>query len=267
MLDTLKLYSRYIGISIRAQMQYKASFILAAIGHMVIVFVEFIGILALFSRFGALEGWTLPEVAMFYGIVHISFALAESIARGFDIFPDMVKSGDFDRVLLRPRSTVFQIIATELQMMRVGRLIQGLVILIWAANNIDIAWSLPKVLLVIGAIFGGVAVFSGFFVLQATLAFWTIDSLEIMNTITYGGVESAQYPLEIYRMWFRNFLTFIVPIALINYFPTLAILGRSDPRGTPEFIFWISPVLGFLFFIFTLQIWKIGVRHYTSTGS
>ena len=267
MLDTLKLYSRYIGISIRAQMQYKASFIMSSVGQMIITLIEFVGILALFDRFGSLDQWTLPEVAMFYGIVHVSFALAESIARGFDIFPDMVKSGDFDRLLLRPRSTVFQVIATELQMMRIGRLLQGLVILIWAANNLDIDWTAAKIILLTCSIFGGVAVFSGFFVLQATLAFWTIDSLEIMNTITYGGVESAQYPLEIYRVWFRNFLTFIVPLALINYFPTLAILGRADPRGIPEFIFWFSPILGFLFFLITLQIWKFGVRHYTSTGS
>jgi ABC-2 type transport system permease protein len=162
---------------------------------------------------------------------------------------------------------VFQIVATELQMMRIGRFLQGLVVLLWAASNLNIDWNPAKAILIIAAIFGGVAVFSGFFVLQATLAFWTIDSLEIMNTITYGGVESAQYPLEIYKMWFRNFLTFIVPIALINYFPALAILGRSDPRGIPDFVLWISPILGFLFFLVTLQIWQFGVRHYTSTGS
>ena len=267
MLDTLKLYSRYIGISIRAQMQYRASFLMATVGQLVITFVEFLGIWALFDRFGSIDEWTLPEVAMFYGIVHISFALAESIARGFDIFPGMVKSGDFDRILLRPRSTVFQIIATELQLMRIGRLLQGLAVLIWAGMNLDIDWNVAKVILTIGSVFGGVAVFSGFFVLQATLSFWTIDTLEIMNTITYGGVEAAQFPLSIYRTWFRNFLTFIVPLALINYFPALAILERPDPFGTPVFIMWIAPLLGFVFFFITLQFWKFGERHYTSTGS
>ena len=48
--------------------------------------------------------------------------------------------------------------------------------------------------------------------LQATLAFWTTETLEIVNTVSYGGVETAQYPLSIYRPWFRHFFTFVVPL-------------------------------------------------------
>jgi len=266
-LNTLHLYFRYIGISIRSQMQYKASFIMSAVGHMFVCLIEFVGIWALFDRFGSLRGWTLPEIALFYGIAHTAFALAEGFSRGFDIFPSMVRSGDFDRLLLRPRSTVFQVMAQELQMMRIGRFLQGLGILLWAAFSLNVVWTLPRILLTIGAVLGGVSIFSGFFVLQATMSFWTIDTLEIVNTITYGGVETAQYPLTIYRTWFRRFFTFVVPLALINYFPALAILDRPDPLGTPEFLKWISPLLGFLFLLVTLRIWQFGVRHYSSTGS
>jgi ABC-2 type transport system permease protein len=265
--DTIKLYFRYIGISIRSQMQYKASFIMSAIGHLMITFIEFLGMWALFDRFGSLRGWSLAEVALFYGIVHTAFAITEAISRGFDIFPAMVKSGDFDRYLLRPRGTIFQLISQELQMMRIGRFLQGLVILIWAATTLDIDWNVARVLLTIGSILGGACIFSGFFVLQATMSFWTTETLEIVNTITYGGVETAQFPLMIYRDWFRKFFTFVVPLALINFFPALAILDRPDPYGVPELIKWGSPVLGFVFLLVTLQIWKIGERHYTSTGS
>ena len=114
---------------------------------------------------------------------------------------------------------------------------------------------------------GGTCLFSGLFVLQATLAFWTIDTLEIMNTVTYGGVETTQYPLSIYRGWFRRFFTFVVPLACVNYFPALAILDRPDPLGTPLWFQWLSPALGGLFLVVALQIWKLGVRHYRSTGS
>ena len=88
-----------------------------------------------------------------------------------------------------------------------------------------------------------------------------------MNTITYGGVETAQIPLAVYRDWFRKFFTFVVPLACVNYFPALAILGKSDPMGVPAVVYWVSPLLGVGFLWVTLQIWKVGVRHYTSTGS
>ncbi len=104
-------------------------------------------------------------------------------------------------------------------------------------------------------------------VLQATTAFWTIESLELFNILTYGGVETAQYPINIYRSWFRRFFTFVVPLACINYFPMHAFLGRIDPLGSTPLFQWLSPLLGVAFLLVSLQIWKIGVRHYCSTGS
>ncbi len=126
MLDSFRLYFRYIGISIRGQMQYRASFVMLSAGHFFVTGIEFLGIWAMFDRFGSLRGWSLAEVAMFYGMINVAFACADGFARGFDIFPQMVKSGDFDRLLLRPRSTALQVAAQELQLMRVGRLMQGL---------------------------------------------------------------------------------------------------------------------------------------------
>jgi len=249
-------------------MQYRASFIMTAIGSFLTTGVEFFAIWALFDRFESLQGWQLEEVALFYGMVNVSFALAEAIGRGFDVFSDMVKSGDFDRLLLRPRSTVLQVAAQELQLMRVGRLLQGLIVLIWATTALNVEWSIAHVGLMLFAIIGGVCLFIGLFVLQATMSFWTIESLEIMNTMTYGGNETAQYPLSIYRPWFQKFFTFVVPLACVSYFPALAILGREDTAiGSPAWFQWVAPAIGIIFLIICLQIWKFGVRHYRSTGS
>jgi ABC-2 type transport system permease protein len=262
-MDTLRLYFRYIGISVRGQMQYRASFVMLSLGHFFVTAIEFLGIWAMFDRFGSLRGWSLAEVAMFYGMINVAFALTDGFARGFDIFPQAVKSGDFDRLLLRPRSTAFQVAAQELQLMRVGRLMQGLVVLVWAMTTLHVAWSVAKVALMVFAILGGACLFYGLFVLQATLSFWTIETLEIMNTVTYGGTETGQYPLTIYRPWFRLFFTFVVPLACMNYLPASIILGRGEATAWQ----WISPAVGVIFLMVTLQVWKIGVRHYRSTGS
>jgi ABC-2 type transport system permease protein len=88
-----------------------------------------------------------------------------------------------------------------------------------------------------------------------------------MNTVTYGGVETAQYPLTVYRPWFRQFFTWAVPLACAAYFPAHAILGRPDVLGTPPLWHWLSPLVGFLFLLITLQVWRLGVRKYRSTGS
>ena len=107
---------------------------------------------------------------------------------------------------------------------------------------------------------GGVCLFIGLLILQATSAFWTTESLEVWNAFTYGGVSMSQYPAEIYRPWFRRFFTFVIPLACVNYFPGVAILGRPDPLGTSITFQRLAPLAGPLFLLIALQVWKIGVR-------
>ena len=267
MVNALRLYFRYIGISFRGQMQYRASFIMMSLGAFMVTGIEFVGIWALFDRFGTLRGWSLAEIALFYGIVNMSMALSKSTSRGFDHFADLIRTGGFDRLLLRPRSTPLQLLGQELQLMRIGRFSQGLIVLIWAFHVLDLPILGPQLLLTAGAVIGGACIFTGLFILQATLSFWTIESLEMVNSVTYGGVEAARYPLSIYRPWFRHFFTFVIPLAFANYFPAVVILGREDPLGAPALLGWVAPFLGAAFLAITLQVWKIGIRHYRSTGS
>ena len=267
MLDPLRLYCRYIGASLRSQMQYKASFLMLTLGHFLVTGIEFLSIYLLFARFGSLEGWTLAEVAVFYGTINVAFSLSDAASRGFDLFANMVKSGDFDRLLVRPRSTALQLAGQELTLRRAGRLSQGLAVLLWGASALHVAWSPARVALVVAAVLGGACLFYGLIILQATLAFWTTETLEMVNSVTYGGVQTTQYPLTIYRRGFQRFFIFVIPLACVSYFPLLAVLGREDPLGSPSWFRWLAPLVGVLFLALASQVWKLGVRHYTSTGS
>ena len=261
------LYIRYVGVSIRGQLQYRISFILQALGQCLLTVIEFFGIWALFHRFGQLRGWSLPEVAIFYGAISTTFSIADAVARGFDQFGNMVKSGDFDRLLVRPRWTALQVIGQEITLRRIGRLAQGAVVLMWGFSALQATWSLWTPLLLLAAIAGGVSLFTGLVVLQATSAFWATESLEVWNAFTYGGAFMSQYPMTIYRSWFRQFFTFVIPLACVVYFPVLAILHRRDSLGTPVLFQCLAPLAGVAFLLAALQVWKIGVRHYRSTGS
>lgn len=240
---------------------------MVSIGYFFTTIIEFLAVWILFSRFGSLGIWTLPEVALFYGMTHCAFALSEAWSRGFDIFHRQVKSGDFDRILLRPRSTVLQIIGQELQLVRIGKLAQGLIILIWGIISLGQPLTGFEIILIIISIISGSVLFSGLFVLQATISFWSIESLEIAHTVTNGGLQTTQYPISIYKKWFRRFFIFVVPLASINYFPLLGILDKAEAAHYPSWIGWVSPLIGIIFFLFSLKVWNFGVKHYRSTGS
>jgi viologen exporter family transport system permease protein len=169
----------------------------------------------------------------FYGLISITWSIADAITRGFDVFGTTVKNGDFDRVLLRPRSTIVQLLGYELTLRRIGRFAQGLAVLLFAVEMLDVTWSGPRIALLALAVIGGVCLFIGLMILEATSAFWTTESLEVWNAFTYGGVTMSQYPLEIYRPWFQRFFLFVIPLGCVSYLPGVAVLGRPDPLGTP----------------------------------
>jgi ABC-2 type transport system permease protein len=263
----LRLYFRYAGVSLRSQLQYRASIVMQSLGAFLITGVEMLAIWALFDRFGTMRGWTLPEVALFYGMISISWALCDALARGFEIFGVLIKEGELDRLLLRPRSPVLQLLGHELTIRRIGRFAQGVAVLAYAISSLDLPWSVPKVLLLLGAIAGAVCTFLGLLLLQATTAFWTTETLEVWNAFTYGGVTMGQYPLPIYRSWFRALFTYAIPLGCVIYLPGVALLGRADPLGAPVVAQWLAPLAGPAFLLLALAAWRVGVRHYRSTGS
>jgi ABC-2 type transport system permease protein len=262
------LYFRYLAASVRSQAQYPGSVLLLAVGQFLGTGLEVVSIWALFDRFGSVRGWTFGEVALFYALVNIQYAIADVLTRGFDVLgTQFIRTGDFDRLLLRPRSLTLQLMGHDVRMSRLGRLAQALLVLGVATERAPIAWSPAHVATAAFAIAGGVALFFGLLVLQGTLAFWTVESLEIANVLTYGGVQAAQYPLAVYARWFRRLLIFGVPLGCVAYFPALSILDRADPLGSAAWLQPLTPALGFVFLALTFVAWRGGVRRYTSSGS
>jgi len=258
----MRLWLRYVGILLRSQMQYRASAVMLFIGQFLVTLTSFLGIYLLFERFGSVAGWTFYEVALFYSVVTLSFSVTEMTFRGFDIFSRLIRTGDFDRLMLRPRGLELQVLGSQFEWTRMGRMLQGAIVGVIAIRGLDIPWNAWRMATLALAILGGVAVFAGIFILTSTMCFWTIQGLEVANLLTDGGRQMGQYPLTIYRDAFRRFFTYIIPFSLVNYIPLQYVLARG---GSPLAI--LAPLGAVFFLIPCVLVWRIGVRHYKSTGS
>ena len=262
MRKSIKLYGHYVSINIRSMMQYKTSFFLTTLGPFFVSFNVFLGIYFMFRRFQKVEGFTYSEVLLCFAVVLLEFSMAEMIARGFDSFSGMVRSGSFDLVLVRPRNEILQVLGSKFELTRIGRMIQAVVMFVYAVIHCGVEWSLAKVLTVIFMLIGGTAVFSGLFLIYASLCFFTLEGLEFMNVFTDGAREFGKYPIGIYGKKMLLFTTFIIPYALVQYYPLLFVLGRSD-----NVMFMVIPLCAVLFLVPCYVLWRFGVRHYTSSGS
>lgn len=259
----MRLYMQYLKMLLKSEMTYKTSFVMLSIGQFFVPFSVFIGFYMLFERFGTVKGYSFFEMALCYGVIHCSFAASESIVRGFDSFSILIREAGFDRLLLRPRNLVLQVLGSRFEFSRVGRLAQSFVVLGIAITGLEFPWVWWKVLLLAMMILSGMAIFSGIFILVSTMCFWTIQGTELANIFTDGGRELSQFPLDIYKSLFRKFFTFVVPFGMANYYPLMVVLGRKSP----EWYFILTPLYGVLFLIPCVLIWYQGVKRYQSTGS
>ena len=247
-------------------MQYKASFIMTAAAQFFTPFSLFAGIYFLFGRFGSILGWKMHEVFVCFAVIGSGFSVSECFARGFDKFPNMIRTATFDRILVRPRSTVLQVLGCDFDLKRAGVFLSNMIVLAYAISGADINWNPARVFALINMILSGAIIFSGVFMLQAAAAFWTIDTLEVANIFTHGVKEHASYPLDIFPKWITVFFTFVIPFGTVNYLPLQYLVGRTG-AGAPGWPYAFIPLAGTLFVVPCLLAWRVGVKKYSSAGS
>lgn len=267
MLESIEVYVRLVTAQLRAQMQYKVSFALALVGSFLAVVSEFGVVLVLFNRISLVAGWSIGEVALLYGLAGVSFSMAELVAAALDNFQVLIVLGTFDRVLVRPRGALLQVMSEDVALRRLGRVAQASVVLVVATRLLSISWTVDKLAVLGLAMLSGAVIYFAIFVLGASFCFWTVQAKEATHVLTYGGDQFAIWPLDIYRGSVRRFFTFVVPLAFVNYEPALYVLGRSDPFGLPDAARLLSPVAALAIAVLARVAWQQGIRHYQSTGS
>lgn len=243
-------------------MEHRISFFLTMTAQVMTTVAAFLGIYFMFLRFPSVKGFTYQEVLLGYSVILFSFALAEMFARGFDAFGSMISNGQFDRIMVRPRNEIFQVLAAKVEFTRIGKVLQAFLMMLYVVLTSDIVWTVYKAAIVIVMIAGGAVMFSGLFMVYAALCFFTTEGLEFLNIFTDGGRELGKYPIGIYGNAVLKFFTFLVPLAMVQYYPLLYLTGRDS-----RMIAGLCPLAGFVFLIPSYALWRVGVRHFASTGS
>jgi len=258
----MKLYVKFFAIHLKSQMQYKLSFILVVLGRLIFTIGALIGIFILFDKYHSVQGFELEEILLCASVMLMAFAIAECFARGFDMFPSMVRNGQFDRIMVRPRNEIFLILAGQMEFTRIGGLLQGVAVLIYAIYKGNVEWTADKIFTFVMMIISGVIVFASLFLLYAGICFFTLEGLEFMNIFTDGGKNFGQYPFAIYGEPVLKFFTFVIPHALFQYYPLLYVLGRTTNK-----FYMFTPFIAMLFVFPCYMFWRFGVRKYKSNGS
>lgn len=229
--------------------------------------IELLGILVVFTQVRSLGGFSSTEVVLMYGLAATAFGLAILCVEQIEKLPEYVRTGQFDVMLLRPLSTLAQLLTADLALKRLGRVGTGLAVLGWSLTTLQLDWTPVRALVAATAPLVGAVILAALFVAANTVSFWLIDGQEAANSVTYGSNFATSYPITVYGPWLRRLMCFVLPGAFVAYFPALALLGRPDPLGLPDALRYSPPLVAALTVALTTLIWRAGVRHYQGTGS
>ncbi len=258
----LKTYAKIVLIRMQSQMEYKLSFFLTLFGQFLTAFAFVLGLYFVFERVKAIDAFTFPQVLLCYAVVMTAFSVGELFGGGFATFPKLLGNGEFDRALVRPCSPIAQILAGHVDFTRLGLTAQAAVTLVYAIRISGVTWTADKILTLILTTACGAVLFWSLFMLYAACAFFTTEGLDFLNILTYGARNFGKYPYSVYGTHVLRFLTFAVPLALVQYYPIMYVFGIKTGA-----FYMLSPLLSLLFTPVGVGVYRLGLRKYKSTGS
>lgn len=269
--EGLRAYGLIAYMWIRSTMTYRFSFAMTLLANGVANFFDFVVILLMFTHVRGLGGFSFGEVAFLYGTTCVAFGLADLALGQVARLGRRVRDGTMDTLLVRPVPVLALVAADRFALRRLGRVFQGLVVLVWSLVVLDgtgaVAWTPLKVAMVPLMVVTGGLIFGSVMVAGAAFQFWAQDGTEVVNSFTYGGNTLLQYPPTIFAGELVRGVVYVVPLAFVNWVPALYVLGREAPAGLPGWAAFVSPLVAVVFGGLAGLAWRVGLRSYRSTGS
>jgi ABC-2 type transport system permease protein len=263
----LRAYLFLAGMWVRSTLAYRTSFVLMTVANLAATATDFVAIVLMFTHVEVLGGLTLPEVAFLYGTSGCAFGLADLLLGNVSRVASRVRDGTVDTLLVRPVPVLAQVAADRFALRRLGRLSQAALLLCWSLWHLPVVWTPVTLALVPSMLLSGTAIFGAVLVVGGAFQFWAQDAAEVQNAFTYGGQTMLQYPPAVFARDLLRGVTFVVPLAFVNWLPALRVLGRDDPLRLPGWVDFASPAVAALCCAAAGLVWRAGLRAYTSTGS
>ncbi|MFI0352191.1 ABC transporter permease [Actinomadura sp. 9N407] len=264
---TVRMYALLAWTWTRAAARYPVSMVLLSLGTAAVGGLDLLAIVLMFAHTPVIGGFSAAEVIFLYGTSVLSFAVADVLFGTTERLDVHIREGSLDSMLVRPVSPLIQVATEDFSPRRLGKLIPAVAVLAVALPRLDAPWDAGRIAMVPLMVACGIAIFAGLWVLTASLHFVLIEGHAATKSVTYGGAFLTQYPMSVFARDFVRGVTFVVPLAFVNWQPALYVLDRPDPTGMPAALRFASPVVAVLVCALAALAWRTGLRHYRSTGS
>ncbi|MDE6233588.1 MAG: ABC transporter permease [Lachnospiraceae bacterium] len=264
----LRIALQSLKMSILTRLQYRADSIVATLA----VFLrEATGIIVIYlalMKFDCINEWNVDEMLFLFSLLFITYSIIVVLFADLRDFSCMIREGRFDRLMVRPRGLLFQLISNNADVIAAcGHGMLGLVLFVVSAGRVGIHWDFLTVIYYITTVVGGVLIQGGMFIIFSSLSFYFVETNSIRDIFYWNMRRFAGYPISIYNKLIQVIMIYVVPFAFVNYFPAQYLLRKPDMKEYPEIYLYIAPVVGIVIYMAAYVFWRISVKHYKSTGN
>ncbi len=178
-----------------------------------------------------------------------------------------MREGQFDRFLVRPLDTLFQVLTVPQQLLPDG-LVLALITLAIAIPFVGLQVTALLLLFIALVVAGGALIDLGISLAVATLSFWFVRVDTLRWAVMSLEQDFTRYPISIYARGVRIVLAFVLPFAFMNYFPATFLLQKQESGlGLNPEVGLLTPAIGLAWSAISYAFWRGGLRHYQGTGS
>jgi ABC-2 type transport system permease protein len=258
----LSLYWYFLVQRIKALMEYRANFIIGASSTIFLQASSILAIWVVMQQVPTLKGWNYDEILLVYGLITLAKSINHMFADNlWTLGRVYIRSGGFDRFLVRPINPLFHLLADRFCQDGVGNFLVGVALVIKSSITLQITWTPLKLLMLIVAVLSGGLIFIALNLFTCVAAFWIVDSVPVTRLI-FDNHLFAQYPLTIYPKAIGIMLTWVIPYGLVSFYPASYLLGRDL-----GWVAWLAPLVAGILLFIAYRFWVFGLRHYNSTGT
>lgn len=261
-----KLLRLLISARLRSQTAYRGSFAADVAGQVVLALTEFVELYAILHNVPTFGGLTFAQALLVFAFASIGFSMGDLLLGETDSMSDAIRMGKLEVLLTRPLPVLLQLMTSDFQLRRVGRLAFALLAMAAALFLTDIDWDPGKVVLFMITPLAGAAIFGALFVGAGAVQFWLVDGRQLGNAFTYGGRYVASMPGAALFLPMQVFFTFVIPATLVAYAPSLVLLELEGPAGIPGWTGWLGLPAAFVLWGLMLLLWRAAIKKYTGAG-
>ena len=257
------VYALFLKNSLMVQMEYRFNFIGNLTMESGYLLVKLSYVVVVYRSGVEINGLSPDEILLFIG----TFVTLTAVYAGLFMLNNFrlrlkIRDGELDLLLTKPVSLQFMatLRQADLTIFAVDAIAGGIMV--------AIAWvrlGIPANLVTVGGYLGfmviSAAVSYSLFLLPQILSFWLVNTSAIAE-VTDSFWDFNNMPMDIYSAWIQQIGVFVLPIFMITNFPPMFVLNKMPP----VYLAW-SAILPIALLLVVRQVWKVGLRNYSSASS